>query len=95
MFINKLQIVFESTYYPAVAYKPTFPQLGTRSMDVTREYNDALSALGYFNADTSNGLSMFQWVWDNTLMAVPMNLNPIDTPVSVERKPDKLAPPSD
>jgi hypothetical protein len=86
--VNKLQAVFESTYYPRIQYTPRFPSSpGDRKYDVTREFAETLRVLGLLNENNSNGVDMTAFMADCCLFGITMNENENVDPLILEPKP--------
>lgn len=85
---TKLQVMFESSYFPNTAYTPIFPESpGARTYDVTREYAECLRVLGLLNENNSNGITMAGWMSDCTLFGFTLNETENVDPVILEPKP--------
>ena len=104
MRMNNTYMTFETQKFPAVEFKPKFPDsIVDREIDVTRMYRMFLRGkckhttnkmifmytfwflvLGMEGKNDSNGVSMMDWIYDNTVICFDMSTNDIEQPTSRE-----------
>jgi len=79
----------ENQYFPSEPFQPKFPaHIGDVDYTVTREYAELLRVLGLLNENTSNGLSLSDFVHQNTVFAFSFSQQPYNQAGVFEPRPD-------